>query len=109
MTTDGRRPSRNARRKLIVWCRTRRSCHHLSTMSAQLTIEKTASRASTALATGPACRTRSRTLLPSASEVGNGDSFVLAHDIGGAFGVSTFRAKFGKKIKSFVEYLTLAF
>src|SRR2546421_9613115 len=88
----------------MVCRRTRRSCHHLSTMSAQLTIENTPSRASTALATGPAWSTRSRTLLPSASEVGNGDSFVFVHDSEAAFRVSTFHEKFCKKIKNFVDF-----
>src|SRR5262249_25463806 len=77
----------------MVCCRTRRNCHHLSTISAQLTIENTARSASTAFATGPAWTTRSRTLLPSASEVGNGGSFVFNHDNQASLGVSNFPLK----------------
>ena len=60
-TTDGRRPSRKIFRNPRVWERTRRSCHHFSTMSAQLMIENTASSARTSFATGPALKIRSRT------------------------------------------------
>jgi hypothetical protein len=47
--------------KASVWRRTRRNCHHFSTMRAHETIENSNRIARTNFATGPALRIRSKT------------------------------------------------
>jgi hypothetical protein len=55
--------------KASVWRRTRRNCHHFSTMRAHETIENSSRIARTNYATGPACRISTKTPELSVSEV----------------------------------------
>src|SRR6266850_2237050 len=57
---DGRRPSRKIFTNPSVCRRTRRNCHHFSTISAQEMIEKRSRTPRTTLATGPAFQRISR-------------------------------------------------
>src|SRR5262249_16843743 len=67
---DGRRPSRKIFTKPMLWRRTRRHCHHFSTISAQEMIEKSSRMPSTTLATGPADQRISSIPVFKESEVG---------------------------------------
>src|SRR5438552_8639772 len=68
-TSEGRRPSRKTFTTPSVCGRTRRNCHHFSTMSAHETIENRSRTPSTALAIGPAFQRISRTPVFKESEV----------------------------------------
>src|SRR2546422_611197 len=90
-TMDGRRASRKILRNSSVCRRTRRNWKAFSTMSAQLTMEKTISTRRTTLAMGPEFQTRDRIPEPSVS-LGTGAPLICVQRIYGIITTSVGRA-----------------
>src|SRR2546426_2469072 len=88
---DGRRASRKILRNSSVCRRTRRNWKAFSTMSAQLTMEKTISTRRTTLAMGPEFQTRDRIPEPSVS-LGTGAPLICVQRIYGIITTSVGRA-----------------